>query len=106
VSGNILAVCPATHPPVMLETLDSQLVHSDHDSDKTDAEKPGNGILETQSSSSSSTVGMSDSPPPPKVESNSSAKEDSDEIHVLHKFGIKEKKRKREIKGNARRCEH
>ena len=62
---------------MLVETLDSQPVHSEHDSDETDVEEPGNylgDISENQSSSSSSTASVSDSPPPIVKSSRSATK--------------------------------
>ena len=96
----ILATRPATRPPILLETLDLQSVLSDHgdvDSDETDVEgyQQSNSqadISDNQSGSSSSTGSVSSAPPP---RSSSSVKEDSDEIFVTDKVGIKGKKQKR-----------
>ena len=66
------------------------------DSDETDIEgyQQSNSqadISDNQSGSSSSTASVSSTPPP---RSSSSVKEDSDEIFVTDKVGIKGKKRK------------
>ena len=88
----------------MLETLESQPLHSDHDSDETDVEgyqesnsqdkSNFSGDFSDNQSGSSSTASVSDTPPPRKG-SNTSMKEDSNEVPVTDKVGIKGKKRKR-----------
>ena len=101
----ILGARPATRPPVLLETLDSQpLLHSEHDSDETDVDgyqEESNsqehdnyaGDVSENQNSSSSAASVSGSPPPQTV-STSSTREESDEISVPGKVGIKGKKRK------------
>ena len=94
-------------PPILLETLDSQPIPSDHDSDETDVEgvqesnvqdhsSVAGDFSDNQSCSDSSTVTVSMSGTPPSNRgSSSSAKEDFDEIPTTDKVGIKGKKRKR-----------
>ena len=45
----ILGTRPATHPPVLLETHDSQPLLSDHDSDETDVEEVQEGSVQDHS---------------------------------------------------------
>ena len=103
---DILAAHPATHPAVLLETLDSQPIPSDHGSDKTDVEGSRTNVQDhssvadhvsnNQSCSGSSivTVSMSGTPPS-RHGSSSSAKEDSDEIPTTDNVGKKRSEAKR-----------
>ena len=105
----ILGNRPATHPPVLVETLaedppDSQLVNSKQDSDETDTEKINSleesnytGDVSDNQSGGSSTASVGGTPPLQKGSSSStsSLKEDSEELSSKDKAGIKGKKRKR-----------
>ena len=104
----ILGNRPATHPPVLVETLaedppDSQLVNSKQDSDETDTEKINSleesnytGDVSDNQSGGSSTASVGGTPPLQKGSSSStsSLKEDSEELSSKDKAGIKGKKRK------------
>ena len=104
----ILGTRPATRPPVLLETLDSQPLLSDHDSDETDVEEVQEGSVQdhsgvtddhnasdNQNCSGNSTVSVSGTSPfRHGSSSSSSAKDDSDENSTTGKVGIKGKKRK------------
>jgi len=92
-------------PPVLLETLDSQPILSDHNSDETDLEEEESNVQDHSSvvddvsdnqcgnGSTSSTDSVSGTPPS-HCGSSSSVKEDFDEIPTTNKVGIKGKKRK------------
>ena len=102
----ILATRPATRPPVLVETLDSQPIPSDQDSDETDAQRvEENNVQESQDHSSAagdvsdnqsgnSTIRVSGTPPSHRNSISSSPKEDSDESSTANKVEIKGKKRK------------
>ena len=100
----ILGARPATRPPVLLDTLNSQPIPSDQDSDETDVEgfqesnvhdhnSVADDTSDNQSGSGSNTISMSSTPR--SRHSSSSAKEDSDDISPTDKVGIKGKKGKR-----------
>ena len=104
----ILGTRPATRPPVLLETLNSQPLLSDHDSDETNVEEVQEGSVQdhsgvtddhsasdNQNYSGNSTVSVSGISPSRHGSSSSSAKDDSDENTTTGKAGVKGEKKKR-----------
>ena len=58
----ILCAQPAPHPPVLLETLDPQLILSDHDSDEADVEEVQEGSVQDYSSVADNQNGSGNKP--------------------------------------------
>ena len=96
---NILAARPATHPPVLLETL--KPVESPSDSDVTDVEEQGGSAQEQSDScskeddnqSESGTVSLSSTPVSPHSDGSIKGA-GTEDIVKKDKAGIKERKGK------------